>query len=105
VGASRVESHDLLVARLVFEIAARVHAVSVRSNRGDHGTDYLLTGATTARITCPECGFQKVEEMPGDACQRFYRCEGCGALLRPREGDCCVFCSYADAKCPPMQTV
>jgi hypothetical protein len=33
----------------------------------------------------------------------FYRCEGCGTLLKPREGDCCVFCSYADRPCPPKQ--
>jgi hypothetical protein len=24
-------------------------------------------------------------------------------LLRPKPGDCCVFCSYGDMKCPPMQ--
>lgn len=58
---------------------------------------------TGARITCPVCGFQKVEEMPVNACQHFYRCEGCGALLRPLDGDCCVFCSFADVNCPPKQ--
>ncbi|MHA2389931.1 MAG: GDCCVxC domain-containing (seleno)protein, partial [Candidatus Hodarchaeales archaeon] len=21
----------------------------------------------------------------------------------PKQGDCCVFCSYGDVKCPPMQ--
>jgi hypothetical protein len=56
-----------------------------------------------ARITCPECGFSKVETMPIDACQHFYRCEGCDALLKPLPGDCCVFCSYADSLCPPKQ--
>ena len=59
---------------------------------------------TEARITCPECGFSKVETMPTDACQHFYRCEGCGGLLKPLPGDCCVFCSYADSLCPPKQT-
>jgi hypothetical protein len=58
---------------------------------------------TEARITCPECGFSKVETMPSDACQRFYLCEGCEWLLAPRSGDCCVFCSYADSICPPKQ--
>ena len=58
---------------------------------------------TEARITCPECGFKKDEEMPRDACQHFYRCARCDALLRPLEGDCCVFCSYSDQRCPPMQ--
>jgi len=60
---------------------------------------------TKTRITCPKCGFQKVETMPVGACQHFYRCEGCAALLRPLDGDCCVFCSYADERCPSMQTV
>ncbi len=26
-----------------------------------------------------------------------------GALLKPTEGDCCVYCSYGDVKCPPIQ--
>jgi hypothetical protein len=58
---------------------------------------------TEATITCPACGHQKKETMPSDACQYFYSCEPCGELLRPRLGDCCVFCSYADSVCPPKQ--
>ena len=54
-------------------------------------------------ITCPHCGHQKQEEMPVDACARFYKCENCKKDLQPKEGDCCVFCSYGDVKCPPMQ--
>ncbi|MEH6543941.1 MAG: GDCCVxC domain-containing (seleno)protein [Porticoccaceae bacterium] len=54
-------------------------------------------------ITCPECGATKVERMPDDACQWFYDCASCGALLSPLAGDCCVFCSYGTVKCPPMQ--
>jgi len=41
--------------------------------------------------------------MPMDACQFFYDCKGCGAILRPLPGDCCVYCSYGDVKCPPIQ--
>jgi hypothetical protein len=41
--------------------------------------------------------------MPTDACQFFYDCKGCGVLLRPKEGDCCVFCSYGTVPCPPIQ--
>lgn len=41
--------------------------------------------------------------MPTDACQYFYDCRHCGAVLRPLKGDCCVFCSYADMPCPPIQ--
>ena len=54
-------------------------------------------------ITCPSCGLRRKERMPTDACQYFYECSGCGALLRPKPGDCCVFCSYGSVKCPPMQ--
>ena len=56
-----------------------------------------------SRLTCPSCGFQKTETMPTDACQFFYECENCHQLLRPKPGDCCVFCSYGSAKCPPIQ--
>lgn len=41
--------------------------------------------------------------MPTDACLFFYDCLGCGAKLRPKAGDCCVFCSYGDTPCPPKQ--
>jgi hypothetical protein len=54
-------------------------------------------------ITCPDCGFAKRETMPIDACQFFYQCEGCGVRLRPKLGDCCVFCSFGSAPCPSKQ--
>lgn len=57
---------------------------------------------TTANITCPLCGHEAEEQMPTDACQVVYLCRGCGRTLRPRAGDCCVFCSYADTPCPPI---
>ncbi len=62
-----------------------------------------MEAITRARLTCPECGVTKEEEMPTDVCQFFYDCTNCGALLRPREGDCCVYCSYADRRCPSKQ--
>lgn len=54
-------------------------------------------------LTCPECGHSKREVMPTDACQFFYECEHCKSVLRPKAGDCCVFCSYGSVKCPPIQ--
>lgn len=54
-------------------------------------------------LTCPHCGHAKRERMPTDACQFFYECERCHAVLRPLAGHCCVFCSYGSVKCPPMQ--
>jgi len=54
-------------------------------------------------ITCPNCGFAKEETMPTDACQYFYECSNCKNILKPRKGDCCVFCSYGTVKCPSIQ--
>ncbi|HLT33656.1 hypothetical protein DHD08_07785 [Arenibacter sp. H213] len=54
-------------------------------------------------IFCPSCGHQKIEEMPTTACQFFYECESCKTVLKPKEGDCCVYCSYGTVSCPPIQ--
>ncbi|MGH8062114.1 MAG: GDCCVxC domain-containing (seleno)protein [Pseudoxanthomonas sp.] len=54
-------------------------------------------------ITCPECGATKQETMPTNACQWFYECAACHAVLKPLPGDCCVYCSYGTVKCPPVQ--
>ena len=54
-------------------------------------------------IACPECGFSKVETMPTDSCLVFYECPNCSKILKPKKGDCCVFCSYGSVKCPPIQ--
>ena len=54
-------------------------------------------------LTCPSCGTARVETMPTDACQFFYECVGCKTLLKPKPGDCCVFCSYGSVACPPIQ--
>ncbi len=54
-------------------------------------------------ITCPKCGHRAEETMPTNACLFFYDCPGCGAKLKPKPGDCCVFCSYGSVPCPPIQ--
>ncbi len=54
-------------------------------------------------LTCPECGHPEKEKMPAEACQYFYDCKNCSAILKPLKGDCCVFCSYGDVPCPPIQ--
>ena len=56
-----------------------------------------------SELTCPTCGHRQSETMPTDACIYFYQCTGCGTLLRPKLGDCCVFCSYGSVPCPPIQ--
>ncbi len=54
-------------------------------------------------ITCPYCEFNMEEEMPLDACQYFYECKNCKKIIKPKPGDCCVFCSYGTVPCPPVQ--
>jgi predicted lactoylglutathione lyase len=63
---------------------------------------HLLLQST---ITCPHCAVSRTETMPTDACQFFYECTGCGTKLKPKAGDCCVFCSYGSIPCPPIQAV
>ena len=54
-------------------------------------------------ITCPNCKHQREETMPTNACQFFYECEQCKTIIRPKAGDCCVFCSFGTVACPPIQ--
>jgi hypothetical protein len=54
-------------------------------------------------LTCPHCSHAELLQMPTDSCQFFYECPGCGALLKPTPGHCCVFCSYGDVPCPSIQ--
>jgi hypothetical protein len=54
-------------------------------------------------LTCPACGVTTPELMPIDACVYFHECVSCHSLIRPKAGDCCVFCSYGSVRCPPVQ--
>lgn len=82
-----------------------------RDDQGRHrrglpygGLHMTTAGATLESVlTCPQCGHAAREVMPTDAWQFFYECQGCKAVLRPKPGDCCVFCSYGSIKCPPVQ--
>ena len=62
-----------------------------------------MTPVLESTITCPHCGNGKTETMPTNACVFFWDCPRCGARLKPKPGDCCVFCSYGSVKCPPIQ--
>ena len=57
----------------------------------------------TSTVTCPSCALQTTETMPAEACQVVYLCARCGTRLRPRAGDCCIFCSYGSVPCPSIQ--
>jgi hypothetical protein len=52
-----------------------------------------------AVVTCPECGHAKAEPVPVGEGSLIYQCTACRVLLRPKQGDCCVLCSYGDRPC------
>lgn len=54
-------------------------------------------------LRCPICRHDEIETMPENACVWIYTCKNCGQSLKPKSGDCCVFCSYGSVACPPMQ--
>ena len=56
-----------------------------------------------SHVTCPECGNKSTEVLPTDVCAIIYTCENCKTELTPKDGDCCVFCTYGTHKCPSMQ--
>jgi hypothetical protein len=60
-------------------------------------------GIVKAKIKCPVCGHVEIETIPNDRCLFFYQCLGCGMILKPQPGDCCVFCSFADRPCQSAQ--
>jgi hypothetical protein len=66
-------------------------------------TSETVSPIMTCELTCPNCGARHRETMPCDACIYFYECTDCGTVLRPKPGDCCVFCSYGSVPCPPKQ--
>ena len=61
------------------------------------------TATLQSIITCPHCGHEEEETMPTDACQYFYECKSCHEVIKPKKGDCCVYCSYGTVPCPPIQ--
>ena len=54
-------------------------------------------------IKCPNCGEEEMVMMPTDRCIRRFECNNCNLVLEPKDDDCCVFCSYAETKCPSKQ--
>jgi len=66
-------------------------------------TTQTNTVTLQSTLTCPQCGHSAEETMPTDSCQWFYECSACAAVLKPKPGDCCVYCSYGTVACPPIQ--
>jgi Zn ribbon nucleic-acid-binding protein len=63
----------------------------------------MATKLVISTLTCPVCRRQRTHAMPTDACVIVAQCRSCGHIMRPKPGDCCVFCSYGDVPCPPIQ--
>ncbi len=57
----------------------------------------------TSEITCPNCNYKTVEILPTDVCVIKYTCVKCKTELTPKNGDCCVYCTYGTHKCPSKQ--
>ena len=56
-------------------------------------------------LTCPKCQHQSTEVMQENACKVFHKCEACSEMVKPKEKECCVFCSYGSVKCPSKQKI
>ncbi|MCL4551098.1 MAG: hypothetical protein M1495_21315 [Bacteroidetes bacterium] len=65
----------------------------------------MKTIKTKSVLRCPHCGYEEVQTMPENACVHFHECRSCKKIIKPKAGDCCVFCSYGSEKCPPQQII
>ncbi len=72
-----------------------VKALDLESGTNDEGEEKYM-----ATLTCPKCDNKQQGEIPTTSCLPFYICEGCKETIKAQGEDCCVFCSYADKKCP-----
>ncbi|MDZ7720535.1 MAG: GDCCVxC domain-containing (seleno)protein [Balneolaceae bacterium] len=63
----------------------------------------MINVTLESTLTCPNCGEKVTETMPTDSCQFFWQCPNCEEVAKPKQGDCCVFCSYGSVACPPVQ--
>ncbi len=57
----------------------------------------------SSALTCPACGHAETLTMAADSCQIRHDRPARGVMMKPKPGDCCVFCSYGDVPCPPVR--
>jgi len=90
---------------MLLTVPALTSAVTKQIIRAGPRSEVFMAAAAqlVSTLTCPACGHRAAETMPTDACRVFYECTSCNTPLRPKAGDCCVFCSYGDVPCPPIQ--
>ncbi|MGH6713909.1 MAG: GDCCVxC domain-containing (seleno)protein [Bradyrhizobium sp.] len=82
---------------LVFRLACRFRCPTRSASLSN--LDGVCGVLLKSVLTCPFCQHRAAELMPENA----YNCKRCGRRLKPRAGDCCVFCSYGSVPCPPIQ--
>jgi len=54
-------------------------------------------------IAYPQYYQKTTEQMPTNYCQYIWECPNCKNKLKPKVGDCCVYCSYGTNPCPSKQ--
>ncbi len=79
--------------------------LDVHGRQSGYGGNQLADIKLEAVVTCPNCGYKSSEIMPTQFCLIRYQCKNCSAILVPKEGDDCIFCSWSDTKCPSQQTI
>jgi len=102
-----IDSNIIYVGMFGLFISTALNYYINRKHKIKCKTCTVIEGKTVelqSTITCPKCGHSKKETMPTETCQFFYECENCKTVLRPKQGDCCVYCSYGTVKCPSKQT-
>nr|WP_305798625.1 GDCCVxC domain-containing (seleno)protein [Polynucleobacter sp. MWH-Braz-FAM2G] len=52
-----------------------------------------------SNITCPHCLATESHPMPLGSSMHLYRCGSCNNILKPKSGDCCIYCSFGDMDC------
>lgn len=80
-----------MIGLLITTIVNHFAKIKAKSCSNCTPTESNKTLVFQSIITCSNCGHSKKEIMPADACQFFYECEKCYKVLKPKEGDCCVF--------------
>ncbi len=83
--------------------AAAIQNNTIDSSSSKNSLQSSSNLSNTSEITCPNCNYKAVETLPTDVCVIKYTCIKCKTELTPKNGDCCVYCTYGTHKCPSKQ--
>lgn len=93
----------ILISLLIFSCNNTAQKKDVLKEEQCCEIELTETPSKSSEITCPKCGHTEIEKLPTEVCLIKYNCKNCDAELTPKEGDCCVYCTYGTHKCPSMQ--